>query len=180
GTPLVAAYVALERGRVLRSSGRAEAAGPLFRAALDIALGAGHEHLAADAAHMLAIIGDAAEQERWARRALEIAGASADPRARRWVGPVCNNLGWTLHEQGRHEEALDLWERALAAYIERGDPEAVRIARWTVARGLRELGRVQEALAIQEELATGPPDPYVDEELALLRGQGTTPGTAEP
>lgn len=45
------------------------------------------------------------------------------------------------------------------------------VARWCVARVLRELGRVDEALAIQRELRAaheraGTSDPYVDEEIA--------------
>src|SRR3712207_6883771 len=42
----------------------------LFMAALDAALAAGLDHLAVDAAHMLAIIHEGEEQIRWARRAL--------------------------------------------------------------------------------------------------------------
>ena len=179
--PLVRTYLALERGRVLRSSGDADGARPLFVEALDVASAAGLDHLAADAAHMLAITCQGEEQIPWARRALEIAEASDDPRARRWVAPVTNNLGWTMHDLGRYDEALSLWERALAARLEQGEAEPVRVARWTVARGLRSLGRHDEALAIQRSLATdGPEDGYVEEELgelllALGRGAEAAP-----
>ena len=169
GTPLVRTYLALERGRVLRSSGQATAAAPFFVDALDTATSAGLDHLAADAAHMLAITYDGAEQIPWARRALEIAEASGDPRARKWVASVTHNLGWTMHDLGRYDDALSLWERAMAARLERGDPEPLRIARWTVARGLRSVGRLDEALSIQRSLAAdGPRDGYVQEELGEL------------
>ncbi len=56
----------------------------------------------------------------------------------------------------------------------------MRIARWCVARCLRSLGRVEEALAEQQALAAeleaeGEVDGYVDEELAeclLVLGRG--------
>jgi len=167
--PLVRTYLALERGRVRRSrGGDAGDPAPFFTAALDTALAAGLDHLAADAAHMMAITAAGEEQLGWARRALEIADGSDDPRARRWIAPVTHNLGWTMHDLGRYDEALELWRRALAARLERGEPEPIRIARWTVARGLRSLGRFAEALAIQRDLAAGPHDGYVEEELGEL------------
>jgi len=59
-----------------------------------------------------------------------------------------------------------------------GKPGPVRIARWTIARGYRATGklddaqRIQEALVVETEKA-GEPDGYVYEELAeiaLVRG----------
>ena len=113
------------------------------------------------------------QQIEWTERGLAIAEAATEPRARRWVGTLRHNLGWTLHDMDRHADALEQWEAALRARLEEGDAEHIRIARWTVARGLRSLGRVEEALAIQWELAAnGPEDGYVHEELAeLLRAQ---------
>lgn len=168
-TPLVRTYLALERGRQLRSSGHAEQSRPHFLEALDVAESHGLDHLAADVAHMLAIIGTADEQIEWAERALAIASASTDRRARAWIGSVANNLGWTLHDLGRYDEAQLQFERALKAREEQGDAERIRIGRWTVARGLRSLGRPEEAHAIQYELsASGPEDGYVEEELGEL------------
>ena len=173
-TPLVRSYLSLELGRMHRSSGRVAEAVPFFLEALEEAQAAGLDHVAADAAHMLAIVGESGSQIEWANRALAIAEASADPRARKWIGSVENNLGWTYHELGQHEEALAHFERALTANQHLGDPERIRIARWTVARGLRQLERYEEALTIQQDLlARGPEDGYVHEELAeLLRALG--------
>jgi tetratricopeptide (TPR) repeat protein len=168
-TPLVRTYLGLERGRLLNSAGGPAAARPHFLAALAEAETAGIDHLAADAAHMMAIIEPGDGQIDWARRGLAIAEGSADPRARRWVGSITHNLGWTMHDLGRFEEAQGYFERALAFREEQGDPELVRVGRWTVARGLRSLGRWDEALAIQLKLAAaGPEDGYVCEELAEL------------
>jgi len=169
GDALVRTYRDLERGRVLNSSGDPGAARPYFLAALTEAQAAGLDHLAADAAHMMAIIEPGEAQISWAERALGIASASADPRARRWIGSVSHNLGWTLHNLGRYDDALAAWQRALAFREEQGDPGPLHVAWWTVARGLRSLGRYDEALAIQQDLATKvDSDGYVQEELGEL------------
>jgi tetratricopeptide (TPR) repeat protein len=168
-SPIVGVYLELERGRQLRSSGNPEEAKPHFLAALDLAESAHLDFLAADAAHMMAITEPGEAQIAWAERALAIAETSDDPRARKWTASIANNLGWTLHDLGRHAEALDLFERALADREKHGHAEPLRIARWTVARGLRSVGRHEEALAIQRGLATdGPEDGYVEEELGEL------------
>lgn len=166
---LAATYAAIERGRVLRSSADAAAARPFFLSALKHAEAAGPDFLAADAAHMLAITESGEAQLPWAERALRIAQSSEDPRARKWVGPVTHNLGWTMHDLERYDEALRYFEQALAFRLEQGDPGPIKVARWAVARCLRSLGRYDEALAIQRELRqAGPGAGYIDEELGEL------------
>jgi tetratricopeptide (TPR) repeat protein len=179
--PLVRTYRDLERGRELNSSGDPTAAGPYFLAALAEAEAAGLDHLAADAAHMMAIVEPGEAQIVWAERALAISSASSDPRARRWIGSVSHNLGWTLHDLGRHEQALAVWQRALAFREEQGDPGPLHMARWTVARGMRSLGRYDEALAIQQDLATKvDSDGYVQEEQGELLLAMGRPDEARP
>jgi len=182
GAPVEArVFYHLERGRVVNTSGDPRGSSAHFTDALALARAAGLEDLAADAAHMLAIVEPPERQIEWAERALEIARRSSDPRARRWIAPVENNLGWTLHELGRAEDALGCFERALAEREANGAPGPLRIARWSVARCLRTLGRHDEALAIQraleaEHLKAGTEDGYVFEELAellWLRGDQT-------
>ncbi len=164
----VAIRVALERGRVLNSSGRAADAVPYFMDALTAAEGAGEEFLAVDAAHMLAIAdGDRAMS--WNRQALRMIEAASDPRVRRWTGSLHNNIGWTLHDEGDHAGALRHFRAALDAHSVSGRPEQVQVAHWAVARALRSLGRDDEALVIQLRLHDeGPGDGYVEEELGEL------------
>ena len=171
----------LERGRVRNSAGEPARAVPLFRAALsagndDVDTGAAFYRI--DALHMLGIA-DAPDRRRaWNQQALAEAEAATDARARGWRGSLLHNLGWEAHDAGRYDEALDLWQRALAVREAGGEPTRIRIARWTVARGLRSLGRLDEAWTLQQALAaetarTGTPDGYVYEELAeiaLARG----------
>ena len=156
----------LERGRLLNSSQRREQSKPLFLAAWEEAREIGADGLAVDAAHMLAIVEPGEASIEWNRTAIAFAERSSDPAARRWLGSLCNNLGWAYHDKGDHEAALGLFEQALAARDAEGDPEKTRIARWCVARALRSLGRTDEALAAQQELLDGPPDGFVHEELA--------------
>jgi tetratricopeptide (TPR) repeat protein len=170
--------VALERGRVLRSSKRVEESKPWFREAFDRAQAWDHDAYAVDAAHMLGLAetGDASVQ--WNRKAIEIAERSADPGARRWLGSLYNNVGWSHHAAGEFDAALDLFQRALAERQAEGQETAIHVARWCVARALRSLHRIDEALVIQQELlargeSRGGSDGFVHEEIAeclLTRG----------
>lgn len=179
--PLVRTYREIERGRVRNSSGDPAGARPHFLAALDEAEAAGLDDLGADAAHMMAIVEPGEAQIPWAERALTIASASDDPRARRWIGSVSHNLGWTLHGLGRYDEALAMWQRALAFREEQGQPGPLNMAHWTVGRGLRSLGRYDEAIAIQQDLlGKVESDGYVQEELGELKLATGRPDDARP
>lgn len=126
----------LERGRMFRSSGDAEAAYPLFASAYARALEAGETYLAGDAAHMCAIsVDDRKLQEEWTQRGLE----RGDPY---WAGPLYNNLGCAYADDGDHERALVLFERALEARLR--DPEnkqAIEWAREAVEEAREAVGR---------------------------------------
>ena len=160
----------LERGRVMNSSGSPQDARPLFEAAFAAANAAGFEFLTIDALHMLAIIAPVEEQPALNEQALDLASAAADPRAREWRASLLNNLGWARFESGETGLALELFTEALAERQRQGKPRELEVARWCVARTLRELGRVDEALAAQLELlvwmgANELSDSYVDEEI---------------
>ena len=126
----------LERGRMFRSSGDAEAAYPLFASAYARALEAGETYLAGDAAHMCAIsVDDRKLQEEWTQRGLE----RGDPY---WAGPLYNNLGSAYMDAGRYDRALESFERALEARLR--DPEnkqAIEWAREAVEEAREALGR---------------------------------------
>lgn len=188
--PELSVRILLERGRVLNSSGAPEMARPLFEQALAAATQAGFEHLALDALHMLAIVAPPAEQESLNRRALALAAAADDPRARDWRASLLNNLGWALFDRGDYVDALAVFEDALAARIEQGKPGNIQVARWCIGRTLRALGRLDEALAVQQALAAehaaaSTSDPYVQEELtelesALRAGSPPSRGEVDP
>lgn len=166
--------ILLERGRVMNSSGDPDQARPEFAAAFDAASAAGFEHLAIDAMHMLAIVAPPTNQDVLNGQALELAQAARDPRARQWRASLLNNMGWTAFDRGDLAAALELFEDALAVRREQGRASDTIAARWCVARTLRQLGRVDEALTIQLRLAdelraAGKSDTYVDEEIAACR-----------
>ena len=91
----------LERGRVLNSSGKAGESVPLFKEALRLAQTSGFEFYAVDAFHMLGIVTRADESLRWNEEAIRMSEAAQEPRARRWLGPLYNNTGWTYFEMQR-------------------------------------------------------------------------------
>ena len=79
----------------------------------------------------------------------------------------------TYADAGDFEAALASFEEALAARERIGDPATIRVARWMIGWSLRNLGRRDEARAVQQALKAelddiGDADQYVDEELALL------------
>jgi tetratricopeptide (TPR) repeat protein len=70
-----------------------------------------------------------------------------------------NNIGWDYHDQGEYRKALEIHRKGLEWHEARDRKSGAEIpgrstliARWSVAKQLRLLGRVEEALAIQYEL----------------------------
>ena len=168
-----ATYLALERGRVLRSSGHPDEARPHFDAAVASARDGGLEALHIDALHMVALVAPADEQLALNLQALEVARTATEQRARDWDASLLNNIGMTHADAGHFEAALASFEEALAARERIGDPATIRVARWMIGWSLRNLDRRDEARAVQQALKAelddiGDADQYVDEELALL------------
>ncbi len=173
----VLARVSIERGRILAADveRRAEAIPVLTRAVREAAL-AGSPFLVLDALHMLAL-NDSGHEAEWAAEGLDVLGRTRDPRVLRWGVALHNNLGWTKHDAGDVEGALAEFEQAVDVADRYGTAEQQHVARWSVARCLRTLGRTGEALEIQRELARArPDDPFVQEELAVLE-RGTSEAT---
>jgi tetratricopeptide (TPR) repeat protein len=145
-----------------------------YEAALQTARAAKLDALTIDAIHMFAFLDTSpSDQLKWSEAALHVVEASTQPDAMRWEASVRNNIGYALNQLGRHDEALSQFQKALAIREQGTNAGATRVARWMVARTLRSLQRVDEALDIQlrletESAAAGKPDPYVFEELAIL------------
>ncbi len=162
----------LERGRAFNSAGDKAAARAQFVAAWNEAAAAGLDGLAVDAAHMVAIThSGTSEALPWNERGLALARASGDAKARALIPAMLNNSAWDLHDMGRFAEALPRFEEALREWTARDKVRQIRIARWSVARCLRSLGRFEEALeaqrALEREYASeGEVDPSVREEIA--------------
>jgi tetratricopeptide (TPR) repeat protein len=171
--PEVTTRVSLERGRLLRSAGAPDEARPHFEAAAATSRTAGLDVLLVDALHMVALVAPPEQQLSLNDQALAVARGSDVPAARDWDASLLNNIGMTHADAGDFDAALVAFEDALAARERIGEAGRTRVARWMVGWALRNLGRTDEALAIQQALkaeldALGEEDPYVDEELALL------------
>lgn len=177
--PVARVRLLLERGRVYNSSGRPEAARALFAEALERARALAQDFYAVDAAHMLGIVDKGEASLRWNQEAIGLAEASRDPKANNWLGSLYNNTGWGCHDLGRFAEALAWHEKNLAWHQDHQKEKEAGIARWCIARTLRSLGRVDEALQRQQELLAehaqrGTSDGFVHEEIAeclLLLGR---------
>jgi tetratricopeptide (TPR) repeat protein len=166
-----AAQIDLERGRLRRSGGDPVTARPLFESAYAGALETEQHFLAADAAHMVALVaGDRAGFVAWTQRGIDL--AVAHEGAGYWAGPLLNNLGWEYYDTGEFERALDAFERALVA--RERDPSnasAIELALYAVGKALRALGRSEEAVPLLERAIAsakrrGHGDGWLHEELA--------------
>lgn len=175
--PRVRARYFLERGRTYNSAGDQAKARELFQQAWDTATQGGEEGLAVDAAHMVAItVSGTDDALDWNAKGLALARGSKDAKAQSLISAMLNNSAWDLHAMKRYDEALARFREAEAAWIATGKARQVHVAKWSVARCLRSLGRHDEALAILEALEkegreSNRPDPYVDEEIAANRAK---------
>jgi tetratricopeptide (TPR) repeat protein len=151
-----------------------EAAHDLYLKAVEQASIAADDAVAIDAMHMLAIVEtDPKAQLRWNFEALELARESDQPTTNRWEASLRHNIGREVSAAHRHEEALAHFRAAADLRAEAGEVEENRIARWMVAKTLRALGQIHDALDMQQELesehaAHGKADPYVFEELEII------------
>lgn len=173
----------LERGRSFNSAGDKDKGLLFFKQAYDLAIEKGMDFYAIDAAHMLAIAETPEKSLEWSEIAIEMIEKSPDERSKKWAGALYNNTGWTYHDMEDYEKAMDYFEKSLAWHSERNTGLGERIAKWTVARCLRSLGRANDALDMQMELLKEietnnyPNDGYVFEEIGecnLILGNDET------
>ena len=162
----------LERGRVHNSAGHPDEARLFFEQALDMAKKLSEDFYAVDALHMLAIVAPPASSLDLNLRAIKMAESSDQEKARGWLGSLYNNAGWSYHETGDYLSALKMFEKAEAVRKSQGRVKEIRIAQWCVARTLRSLKRVEEALSKQmtlkaeyEAAGEGDSDGFVYEEI---------------
>ena len=163
----------LERGRTWKSAGTCERACSLFHEAWELARANGEDFYAIDAAHMMGASTPTCDRLDWNAKAMEVAEASPDPHARRWLGALYNNSGMAHLDAGRFEHALECFRRGVEfRETHGGGRKAKRIAKWCVAHTLRRMDRIDEALRMQRELEIawsedgGDQDGFVFEEIA--------------
>ena len=136
-----AASLMIEAGRAYRGLGMIQQARQGFE---DVSIN-GPDDLRVDALHMLALISEGDHVEYHNNKAIELARASKDEWARRWIGSLYNNMGWACFEAGEHDEALEYFESALLARYEFGQEERVSEAKWCIGHTLLALDRLKDA-----------------------------------
>jgi tetratricopeptide (TPR) repeat protein len=162
-----------------------ELARSAFLCAFELAQNGKLDGLGIDALHMMAFVDTAPEaQIEWNRQAIAFMQSSSQQDAKKWEGPLHNNIGYALHLLRRYDDALAEFRLALAAYERGGNSRTIRIAHWMIAWTLRALGQMSAAMEIQLRLEkecdeAGEPDPYVFEELELLYQAGNDHEKAE-
>ncbi|KAJ6498855.1 hypothetical protein C8R45DRAFT_980227 [Mycena sanguinolenta] len=168
----------LEKGRVLRSSGRGQ--DPETKACFLAAYNEAKEgFFKVDAAHMLAIIdptGGPAPGETWTSVGVKLAQASTNPNTQIWAASLLHNAAWDAIEAGKPQDALALFKGARElrkrAFEEDPTPKnkrTYRISRWSVARALRECGENKEAYDLQQTLLAEEETSPVKDEIAILK-----------
>jgi tetratricopeptide (TPR) repeat protein len=171
----------LERGRTYNSAGQKAQAIPLFKEAYVKAEKHHEDFYAIDAAHMLGIAVAPQDQLHWNINAMDLAEKTLDTRARKWLGSLYNNIGWTYHGLKAYENALVYFEKLLAWRSDQQDHRGAFIAKWSIARTYRSMDRMDDALTLQQELLQDiqhkglEPSGYVFEELAeclMIKGRG--------
>ncbi len=161
----------LEYGRLRLSAKDVNAARISFLTVWDKARQYNYPSLAVDAAHMMAIVEEPEKQLGWSEKAIEYIENSESNKVSGWLGPLYNNTGWSYHDLGQYDKAMELFKKSYDFRKARNDTMSILVAEWTIARGMRSLNQIEEAKKIQLKLEneflefTGKPYGYVYEEL---------------
>jgi len=155
----------LERGRTYNSSNQKEKARELFLQAFELSkCEVDLDFYTIDAAHMMGIAETPEEGIKWNEKGIELAEKSSDERAKGWLGALYNNTAWTNHDEKEYDKALALFEKNVKWNTERNSGQKLIIAKWSVARALRSLGKIEEAVKIHKELLKEIEDKKLEED----------------
>jgi tetratricopeptide (TPR) repeat protein len=150
---LAKARILLERGRAFQQAGSISQAQDYFERSYALSIKNKFDSHAINAAHMIAIVANKNEDKiNWNQRAIDLALRTQDIKARAWLGSIHNNLGQNYLSEKEFNKALISFEKALEYRIEEAYAPNIRVAKWAIARALRSLNHLDEALAIQQEL----------------------------
>jgi tetratricopeptide (TPR) repeat protein len=142
----------VEKARVLvleRTPSQAHAA---LTEAWALAINSGEDDLAVEVAQQFAAIESQKMQLEWIRKGIELAESSPSPRAKRWLGSLYASWGWKLYDVRQFESALEKFHTALRHFKAAGTARELFVAKWSVGKVLRALGKLEEALGSQQVL----------------------------
>jgi tetratricopeptide (TPR) repeat protein len=123
-----------------------------FAEAWSLALNSGEDALAVEIALLIAPVEPQKQQPEWIARGIRLAEESPQPGAKRWLGNLYSASGWKLFEVRQFEAALGAFQKALSHLKSHGTEREVFVAKWSIGKLLRTMGRAEEALAIQNAL----------------------------
>lgn len=142
----------LERGRLYIREKTPSQAKLLLAEAWALAINSGEDFFVVDIAQMMATLQEPKSQQEWLNRAIEVAENSPFPKTKRWLGSLYTSLGWKLYNLRQFEQALATFQKALRHLKAQGTERETFIAKWSIGKVLRALGKTEEALATQKAL----------------------------
>lgn len=161
----------LERGRLHILQKTPSQARSLFAQAWALAFEFGDDSSAVEIAQLMSVSEPHKSQQDWITRAIGIAQDSTRRETKRWLGSLYASLGWKFYDLREYEKALEAFHEASRNFKAHGIDREAFVARWSIGKVLRTIGKTEEALAIQKELLSelerdGLRDGRIYEELA--------------
>lgn len=141
-TPTIVARIRQVEAIITREEGDRASATEKFIALYQYCMDNALFDAAIDAAHHVAIAGDLAQQITWGQRGIAAAEAGNLPG---WLAVLWNNLGATLEDNARYDEALEAYQKARTYHYQTGGPIQKLIADWAIGHTLRLKGDWAEA-----------------------------------
>lgn len=150
---LAKARILLERGRVFHQSGKIDLALPLFKRSYQICKKHKYYFHMINAAHMIAIVvKNTKEKINWNKKAIDLTIKAQAEKALAWLGALYNNLAQNYLATKDYKKAREAFTQSKKYGEKRGDIFIVAGAKWGIARSLRSLHLIDEALNIQTSL----------------------------
>ncbi len=144
--------LALEHGRHLWLARNPARAQSFLNHAWTLATTNKEYFFAIDAALMLAITQPPKFQNEWINKALNLAEKTDEPQAKLWLTHLYLVKGWQFFDFHRYDEALQNFTKAFERPRDKGVTTNLQVIRWSMARALRSLNKLSEALEIQNTL----------------------------
>jgi tetratricopeptide (TPR) repeat protein len=142
----------MERGRLHILEKTPSQARALFAEAWTLAVNSGEDYFAVEIAQLMAATEPQKAQTEWILRAIQIAETSPLAKTKRWLGSLYTTLGWKQFDVRQYDKALEVFQKAVSHLKAQGTEREAFVARWSIGKVLRALGKTEEALTIQKAL----------------------------
>ncbi len=111
-----------------------------------------HDFFSVEAAVLLSLCVSPKDQPAWLKQAGKIAEKSQDDLTKLWLPHVQILMGWSSFDMRQFDQALSFFELAKAGLNQPRARVDIVALKWSIARCLRAVNRLPEALAIQQEI----------------------------